>query len=161
MSVATAYSVRPIAKDELDRVNLRCYPEDRAAMAVSLETRIPFLDPDVISFAWSLPMHMKCNGGLGKLIVRDVLYRYVPKELIERPKAGFAIPVAQWIRGPLKKWAEELIDPSRLQEEGFFDPQVIHRKWEMHQSGSRNWQNDLWAILMFQRWLEHSEIKSI
>jgi len=127
---------------------------DRAAMCNSLETRVPFLDPGVMELAWSLPISMKVRDGKTKWILRQVLYKYVPKELIERPKMGFGIPVNEWIRGPLRQWAEGLLDESRMKREGFFDTQFIRLRWKEHLSGTRNWQTLLWAVLMFQAWLE-------
>ncbi len=125
---------------------------DRAAMACSLETRVPFLDHRVAELAWRLPLHMKIRGNVGKWALRQVLYRHVPRELIERPKAGFAIPIGQWLRGPLRAWAEELLDPSRLQAEGYFRPEPIQNVWKEHLSGRYDHTPKLWAILMFQSW---------
>ena len=125
---------------------------DRAAMAVSLETRVPMLDPDVIRFAWSLPLSYKLEAGEGKRVLREVLYRYVPKRLIERPKMGFGIPLDQWLRGPLRDWAEALLDPGRMKEEGIFDPVPIRKIWAQHLKGSHNHQYLIWSILMFQSW---------
>ena len=127
---------------------------DRAAMSVSLETRVPFLDHRVMEFAWHLPLSMKILNGQGKYVLRQVLYKYVPKELIERPKMGFGIPLDSWLRGPLRDWAESLLDESKIKREGFFNPAPIKKKWLEHLSGRRNWQHHLWVVLMFQSWLD-------
>ncbi len=132
---------------------------DRAAMHVSLETRVPMLDHRVVEFAWRLPLELKLRGGRGKWLLREVLHRYVPRELIERPKMGFSIPLDGWLRGPLRDWAAALLDPGRLAREGFLDPEPITAKWREHSNGTRNWQHALWVVLMFEAWLEQQHGK--
>lgn len=127
---------------------------DRAAMAVSLETRVPFLDHRVVEFAWSLPMDLKIRHGQNKWILRQVLQRHVPSELFNRPKMGFGVPIDQWLRGPLKAWANDLLSDSMLAKHNLLDYQLIQQKWQEHQSGIRNWQYHLWDVLMFQSWYE-------
>lgn len=127
---------------------------DRASMASSLEVRVPLLDHRLVEFAWTLPLSLKIRGGQGKWILRQVVNKYVPENLVDRPKAGFAVPLHQWLRGPLREWAESLLDDRKLRHEGFFDPGQIRQKWEEHLSGKRNWQNQLWDVLMFEAWLD-------
>ena len=129
---------------------------DRAAMATSLETRIPFLDHRVVEMAWRLPLDMKMRNHQGKWALRKILDKYVPRELIDRPKAGFGIPVGQWLRGPLRSWAEDLLSEKLLQNQGYFNPLPIRNKWREHLSGARDHTASLWAVLMFQSWLERN-----
>jgi asparagine synthase (glutamine-hydrolysing) len=125
---------------------------DRAAMGVSLEARIPMLDHRLIEFAWQLPFHTKVRNNQRKWILRQVLYKYVPEALIDRPKKGFGIPVGQWLRGPLRDWAESLLSKECLVKTNIFDVKLIRRCWLDHLSGKCNYQDAIWAILMFQKW---------
>jgi asparagine synthase (glutamine-hydrolysing) len=127
---------------------------DRAAMAASLETRTPFLDHRVAEFAWRLPNNMKIRDGSSKWLLRQLLYKHVPKKIIERPKQGFGIPLGEWLRGPLREWAEYHLSEARIREEGFLHSEPIRRRWQEHVTGRRNWQHFLWNVLMFQAWLE-------
>jgi asparagine synthase (glutamine-hydrolysing) len=127
---------------------------DRAAMGVSLETRIPFLDHRVAELAWRLPLHMKIRDGKGKWALRQILYKYVPSSLIERPKTGFGIPLGQWLRGPLRDWAENLINEERLQSEGYLNSTLIRETWQQHLSNRYDWPLEIWSVLMFQAWLD-------
>lgn len=127
---------------------------DRAAMANSLETRVPLLDHRVVEFAWQLPLDMKIRDGVGKWALREVLYRHVPREMIERPKKGFSIPLGQWLRGPLRTWAESLLDVQLLQQQGFFNSIPVRGLWNEHLVGKKDNSLKLWSILMFQAWLE-------
>ena len=130
---------------------------DRASMAVSLETRVPFLDHRVAALAARIPLAMKVSDGRGKQILRDLLFREAPRELFDRPKSGFAIPVGQWIKGDLRPWAEDLLDPARMAGEGWFDPAIVQRRWRDHLSGQRDSTPALWAVLMFQAWLRSQQ----
>lgn len=128
---------------------------DRAAMAVSLETRIPMLDPDLFALAWSLPVHQKIASGRGKLPLRAVLHRYVPEALFERPKMGFGVPLASWLRGPLRDWGETLLDPMRLRRQGLLESEPVRGCWDDHQHGRREGHYQLWPLLMLQDWLDY------
>ena len=132
---------------------------DRAAMGVSLETRVPLLDTDLVEFAWRVPFSMKVRDGRGKWLMRQVLYKHVPQHLIDRPKRGFGVPMEHWLRGKLRDWAGSLLDESRLKREGFFEPHSVTQKWQEHQSGTRNWHFYLWDVLMFQAWLESQTLE--
>ncbi|WP_282156491.1 asparagine synthase (glutamine-hydrolyzing) [Vibrio diabolicus] len=131
---------------------------DRAAMAVSLETRVPMLDHSVVEFAWSLPLDIKLRHGVTKWPLREVLYKYMPKELIERPKMGFALPLDTWLRTTLREWAEVLIEPIRLQQEGYFNEPMVTKLWQQHLTGKYNHTAPLWCVLMFQQWLENESV---
>lgn len=127
---------------------------DRASMAVSLEARVPFLDHRIYEFVCKLPTDMNVRNGQGKWPLRQILYKYVPKSLVDRPKMGFGVPISAWLRGPLRNWAEGLLDNSHMEQQGFLDSYVVRKKWKEHISGTHNWSSQLWTILMFQAWLD-------
>lgn len=131
---------------------------DRASMAVSLEARVPFLDHRVVELAWRLPVSDKIRNGTSKYVLRQVLYRHVPRDLVERPKMGFGLPIEAWIVGPLRDWAEQLLDERRLRREGFLEPTLIRNMWGQHVSGKRRWHFHIWNILMFQAWWEEQKL---
>ena len=127
---------------------------DRATMAYGLEARAPLLDHRIAEFAWSLPLDLKIRGETGKWLLRNVLARYVPRDLWERPKQGFEPPIGQWLRESLRDWAEHLLDERRLREDGLIAPEPVRRRWQEHLSGKRDWRFELWSVLMFQAWKE-------
>jgi asparagine synthase (glutamine-hydrolysing) len=127
---------------------------DRAAMAVSLETRVPFLDRDVLDLAWRLPLSSKLEAGVTKRVLRTVLHRYVPPALVDRPKMGFGLPIGSWLRGPLRPWAEDLLGRGRLEREGVLDPGPVRRAWDAHLHGRRDLGYALWDVLMLEAWLD-------
>ena len=128
---------------------------DRAAMASSLETRAPFLDHRVVEFALGMPIELKIRNNKGKWALREILYKYVPKDMIERPKTGFSIPIGDWLRGPLKEWAEDLLDNDKIKSQGFLKPENVSSIWKLHKSGKYDYTSRIWSILMFQSWLEN------
>lgn len=157
---------RPAMNDFIERMmqldSVTYLPEnilakvDRASMAVSLEVRCPLLDSDLIDFAWRLPMDFKVRAGKGKWLLRQLLYRYVPRELVDRPKMGFDVPIGRWLVGDLRDWAQDLLDEHKLVQQGYFEPTPIRCRWEEHVDGIRNWQYPLWNVLMFQAWVDHA-----
>jgi asparagine synthase (glutamine-hydrolysing) len=126
-------------------------------MAVSLETRAPFLDADLYEYSWTLPLDRKIRNGHGKWILKEIVYSHLPRELMNRPKQGFGVPIDRWLRGPLYDWAESLLDEKRLTSEGFLDAKEVRSLWHRHCSGRENLQHQLWNILMFQAWLERQD----
>ena len=127
---------------------------DRAAMGNSLETRVPFLDHRVVELAQRIPLNIKIKNSIGKSVLRNILFKHVPRELIERPKAGFGIPLGSWLRGPLRPWVEELININRLEREGYLQPDLVNKIWKEHLSGKRDWSFRIWSVVIFQQWLE-------
>ena len=126
---------------------------DRACMAVGLENRAPFLDHQLLEWTWRLPLNMKIRNRTTKWLLRELLSRHVPQPLFDRPKMGFGVPLDAWLRGPLRDWAESLLDKTVIQQQGFLHGEPILKKWDEHLSGKRNWQYQLWTVLMFQAWL--------
>ena len=126
-------------------------------MAVGLEVRVPLLDHRLIAFAWSLPTAWNVSGGVGKQVLRAVLSKRVPPGLTGGPKSGFAAPLGDWLRGPLRDWAENLLDEDRLRKDGIFLPRPVRHAWRQHLSGRRNMEHRLWPILMFGQWRDHQE----
>ena len=129
---------------------------DRSSMSVGLEARVPFLDHELVEYVWQLPFEMKYGGGGGKRILREVLYKYVPRHLVERPKMGFGVPIESWLRGPLKEWASDLLSSEVIKKQGFFNSEIVDKIWQEHRDGKRRWHYKLWVILMFQSWLREA-----
>ena len=132
---------------------------DRAAMYHSLETRVPLLDHRVFEFVWNIHPRYKQSDGQSKWLMKQLLYRYVPQHLVERPKKGFSVPLGQWLRGPMKVWAADLLSQERLQQQGLFDARMVQTIWQQHQQGAGDWSGHLWGILMMQAWLDTYKIR--
>ena len=129
---------------------------DRASMAVSLEARVPLIDHRVFEFAWRLPLSMKIRDGVSKWILRQVVYKYLPQELIDRPKMGFGVPIADWLRGPLRAWAEDMLSQNVFERHGLLNQELVRSRWKEHLSGKRNWHYQLWNVLVFHDWYLHN-----
>ena len=127
---------------------------DRASMSVSLETRVPFLDHRLFKTSTKLRIQDKVYKNTGKVVLRNILKSHMPKINLKRPKQGFSVPIGDWLKGPLKEWAEDLLNQDRIEKEGFFDSKKVNKYWKEHLSGQGNWEHKLWNILMFQSWLE-------
>jgi asparagine synthase (glutamine-hydrolysing) len=127
---------------------------DRATMAVSLESRAPLLDHTVAEFAWRVPLHLKRRDGRGKWLLREVLRRYVPDGIVDRPKMGFGVPVREWLAGPLREWSRDILTPARLRRDGFFRAEAVSRLWERQQAGESRREDVLWSLVMFHAWLD-------
>jgi asparagine synthase (glutamine-hydrolysing) len=132
---------------------------DRAAMSCSLEVRIPLLDHRMVEHAWKIPNDLKVRRGVSKWLLRKIAYRYIPAAMLERPKSGFAVPIGGWLRKELRDWAEALLEPGQLRQQGYFNVGAVRERWMQHLSGKQNWEHQLWSILMFQAWL-HSQRES-
>lgn len=161
--LGAGWNQMPNVLDRMMLADMRTYlPDDilvkvdRASMAVSLEARVPFLDHRLVEFAWEVPLSMKYRDGRGKWLLRQLLYKHVPQELMDRPKMGFGVPIDRWLVGPLREWAEGLLDERTIAQQGYLDPRAIRAKWDAQVAGNGRWHYELWDILMFQAWLEQS-----